>query len=400
MDTKAEILDLAVDHYKREFAGLSALDIAEKLGLPHDQAIAYLNALRVDGKGVLRGPVKLEQMSIDVEQGATQFREVETVMFFPTRQVLRDRFDRERKDYGPFLNQLHLGASQVSLRYFEPSVLRKYVDEQEKYHFQDDVVEGWIAIRDEYYQALPPNKRNVETFGQVRYGKRRVTGGQQVVAAILCDLADLPVKEQLYWKSFEIEEPAFGERDEEFETFVRGNFNAEFVDHEDAIEKVYQGIRIVNAVLAPQKLFRRQGPNPHLVYPVINSRKAYSAAHKELWKLLGPDSLDKQVIEDLLKRQPPELGQDLPNGTWALFKRLIRHLSGTRFKALLEPFERIAKQRSLDAHEIDPLTLGSDDYVERFKDDCLDIARSLVSMAEYLRALIDPGLSEKEQAHA
>ncbi len=292
----------------------------------------------------------------------------------------------------PYAERVLRREPVMGLYYFEPEVLEKYCGHQEKYHFHDSVLGGAVATRDQYYLTLPEASRRRDIFATVDYGRRKLKGGGAAIAAFLYHLGRLPPKEQCYWWSFELEAPDFDDDDPGFQKWLDQELEGALVTHPDPIRSVYEAIRQVNAVVAPSKLFRREreDPNPHLVYPVSNTRKAYSATHKELRKLIGPDSIDVRVVKQLIaemRLQPALTGDERP---WALFKRLLSDLPADEQKQILEPLERSAAARSLDAHEIDDLKLASEDYVERFKRDCLDISSSLVRIAEHLTTLLSP----------
>lgn len=276
---------------------------------------------------------------------------------------------------GPFRDRVEHGQHPYGRAFFDSQVVSKYRDQQEKYDFVDDVMEGWVATNDAYYFSLPEDTRDEETFGQVRYGKRQLAGGGVAIAAILRDLADLPYKEQLYWRSFELDDPAFAEDDLSFHKFLRQDYGGEFVDHEDPIERVYAAIASVNDKIESGQLFRIINRNPHLSYPARNNRKAYSQAHNELRKVIGADSLDAKVIKRLLQTLAVSYPEDAK--PWSLFKTLVGRVCDEPRDRILEPFERNAKQRSLDAHEIDPLEIEKEDFVGRFKWDCLDVVKAL-----------------------
>src|SRR3990172_4231344 len=183
---------------------------------------------------------------------------------------------------------------------------------------------GWVATEDAYYFALPEHARDDETVGSIKYGKRQLTGGGVAVAAILKDLAALPHKEQLYWRSFELDQPVLAPDDPTFEKFVRQEFDAEDVDHQDPIQMIYSSVERINSLFTPEALFLVTIPNPYLQYPVLNTNRAYNDAHKELCKVLGLDR-SRKLNGHLLERVLAKVGQPerahKREGTWSMFKR-------------------------------------------------------------------------------
>ena len=236
---KEQILKIAVKDWKENFGGISALSIAKKLSVSHQEVLECFSTLKDEGKCTLRENVKLHPISIKLDaKGCGDIKEegeVITTMFFPSKQILKQQFEMENKDYGTFLNRLHLGNSQIKLYYFDPEVLSKYFNHPERYHISDDIIGGYILTKDEYYFSLPSDKRDENIFAQIRYGKRKLVSSSIAIAVILHDLSELPLNEQKYWESYEIDKPIFSNVDHDFEKYISQNFEAKFVDYEDPL---------------------------------------------------------------------------------------------------------------------------------------------------------------------
>jgi len=151
---KRKILSVAVQHWKENFAGVSALDVAEKLRISHKEALGYIHILRGEGKGTLHENVKLGRISFTFDDNGKLIKEekgeVVTAVFFPSKEVLKRQFEIDNKDYGAFSNRLHQGDSQTKHCYFGLEVLTKYLNHPERYDIQDDVIGGHILTKDEY----------------------------------------------------------------------------------------------------------------------------------------------------------------------------------------------------------------------------------------------------------
>jgi hypothetical protein len=389
--TRSKVLREAVSYWKQHFKGAGALELSESLGLPHGRVVAILRNLESRGLGWCR-PIDAGQrmiLELDGDAGVRVRSEPcpPSVIFFPGHEALLEEFRRAGVDYGPYSNLLHLGESQVALRYFGAPVLADYFAQQEKYRCEDQANWGYVDTKDQYYLSLTEAEQH--RWGvSVRYGKRRLAGGGMAVAAILIDLARLHPAEQRRWECYELKAPSFDREDPGFRDFVRQEFEGERVDHGDPIQGVYDAIRGANEAAAPCKLFRREQANPHLVYPVFNNRKAYSAAHKELQKIVGRDNLDVKALRCLLRRLTP--GIDLPSdeGAWALLKRVVAVLLPEDHKAVLAPLERVFSARSLDTHEIDPLGLDPADFHERFARDCESVSAAVTAISDRLRQIL------------
>ncbi|MGB7291252.1 MAG: hypothetical protein WBD99_03680 [Thermodesulfobacteriota bacterium] len=335
----SRLLDQIIGHWKKEFTGISALDLSHSLGLTHPVVIEKLKELANEGKISLREaalfPIPLTPSSGDHSEKSTNENQegVDTLIAFPSRDILEKAFAKESVDYGTFTNRLHKGDIQIKHYYFQPEVLDKYFNYPDRYYIKDDIVEGLIMTKDDYYFSLPENERDVDTFAIIRYGKRRLKDDKVAIAVIDHDLSELPKKEQLHWASHEIEKPEFLEEDKEYELYWKQNFDAEIIEYEDPLQQIYETIRKVNDKTG-EKLFRNESENPWLKYPVINTEKEYQNAHSELFKLIGRDSLNKDVLLTILKNKLKVSDEDLlrddtkeEKGQWALFKTLISKVS-------------------------------------------------------------------------
>src|SRR5438132_972828 len=105
----ADLLSLVVDRWKKDFKGISALEIADML---------------------------------------------DTLMAFPSRSVLEDAFHKDRVDYGVFTNRMHLGDGHIQLYYFKREVLDRYLKDPEKYEVDDDATGGDVRMTSNYFMSL------------------------------------------------------------------------------------------------------------------------------------------------------------------------------------------------------------------------------------------------------
>lgn len=367
--TSDEVLATAIRLRRVNFAdGVSSNAVSRELMVTHESILdAFAN---------------LEALGL-----ATLKRQGDSIFLSPSKSALVLAFKEGGLDYGPYLNRLHCGDSQIALSYFRREVLHKYFAEQEKYHFDDDVQGGSISTRDRYYARLCAEGREAEVISEIRYGKRKLSREGVAVTVILWDVAMLPYPEQLYWRSFQIEDPTFVEDDPSFSKFIRQDFGAEFVDHDDAIDHLYAALKEMNDQSTAGPLFRVI-QNPHLVYPLRNNRRSYSEAHNELRKVIGPDSMNARVLKTLLKALRVSYNDN--DGPWVLFKQLVSTVCDDK-KQVLEPFERNPKHRSLSSHEVDPLREEDMDFAAVFEQDCLDVVQALCALAIALRAHVRGG---------
>ncbi len=398
MRSRNSVLKYVVERWKQSFVGTSALELADRFSLTPSEVTRRLEVLVGQGTVYLRS-AQLGQADDFRESKAdngqiirfpTHWKMVDTVIAFPERHVLAEVFDQERKDYGVFTNRLHRGDSQLHHYFFRQDVLDKYLQHPDRYLIKDTIVAGCLLTKDAYYFSLPEDKRDTETFAEIRYGKRKLQQGGIAIAAIAKDLSGLPYQEQQYWASYEIQAGTeFAKDDQEFEKYYRANFEAEWVSYEDPLEGIGNAVESINNLtdrIVCGKLFRNTSENPHLRYIVRNTAKAYQDMHKELYKSLGADSLDKSVLQDLLKKfgaSEEELRDQ--NGKekkeWGLFKRFVNSFCNADFT----PLQRCFDARVADAHKVETIKLPNDDLTRKFRTDCGGILKTLKSIESYLK---------------
>ena len=146
-----------------------------------------------------------------------------------------------------------------------------------------------------------------------------------------------------------------------------------------------------------RRLFRVTEGTPFLRYPTINSERAYQQAHAELFKVLGSDSLDRDVLKSLykklfnkgitlngsfLKKWATKIF-NLKNeeaGPWAYFKKLSSEIPGINF----DGFNRCHKARNELSHEAEHPALPTQDLRQKFIDDTVSLLENLVKIKLYL----------------
>ncbi len=386
---KEKILEIAVQYWNENFGGISALHIAQKWTISHQEVLQYFHILRNEGKGTIRENVKLYPISFG-KKGTIAEGEVVTAVFFPSKKILKKQFEIENKEYSPFLNRLHQGNSRIKHYYFMLEVLDKYFRHPERYHIRDDVIGGYILTKDEYYLSLPENIKDEDTFALIRYGKRKLADGSVVLAIILYDLSELPLKEQKHWESCEIDHPDFSAIDNDFEKYTRQNFGAEFIDHEDPLSNIVEKIKSVNRLFDNEKLFRNV-ENLYLRYPAINTEKAYNDVHNELYKLIGTDSLNKKLIKNILLENLGKTDDDLihtesqrEKGTMKLFEMLFKNLETPKQELIKNAWSMVKTGRVGSAHKITQPALSQKDFIKQFRDDCTDLLKAFTIVEKEL----------------
>lgn len=385
MRVRSKLFRYIIERWKSNFTGTSALELADYFNLPHKRAIKILDKLASSGRLHLR-ETQLGQMKIHIVNGKTVVEDysgvlVDTLMAFPERHILESIFRGEGRDYGVFTNRLHTGDSQIKQYYFRQDVLDRYLRHQDRYNVYDTIVSGHISTKDAYYFSLPEHTRD-DVLAILRYGKRRLKGGNTAIAVIVKDLSSLSYQEQQYWASYELTNIEFAEEDREYEQYVRMMFNGEWGEYEDPLEQIYNMVSNLNSITTKTvggKLYDNIPEDLHSGYIVINTIEVYQSAHKELYKVLGTDSLNKKVIIGLLKRVFDVKEDDLlkqdgeEKGTWELFKTLV----GERMNIDFGPLQRCHDARISNAHKIVKKALPDTDMTIKFREDCKEILKTL-----------------------
>lgn len=383
---KEKILKIAVKQWNKNLGGISALFIAEDISVSHQEVLECFNTLSAEGKGTLRENVTLDQFSIKYDGNSygdmKEEGEVLTTIFFPSKQILKQQFEMENKNYGTFLNRLHLGNSRIELYYFDSEVLSTYFNHVERYDIIDNVIGGYILTNSEYYLSLPEDKRDENTFAVIRYGRRKLVNGSFAIATTLYDLSELPLKEQKHWEYHEIDDPIFLEIDYNFGKHIQQNFAAEFIDNGDPLIKIIEKIEYINSLFNGVNLFKNV-KNDYLKYPVINTEKVYCDVHTELYKLISADSLNKKLMKSILINNLGYECADLkdPNtkqykGSNNLFKMIFKNVGLNDKNIIDNAFEKIKAGRVEGAHKVTQPALQENNYIKQFIDDCENLLKA------------------------
>jgi hypothetical protein len=336
------------------------------------------------GYGSINANVTLHQLSFDPENIAAGFKHepVVTHIFFPSKQALHDAFyssSLPQQRLPEYTMRLHLGAHQIGLAYFTEEVLARYLDHPELYEINDSLAGGDVS-------AL--SKTSEDRYLYVRYGKCRLRSGGIAVTAIFKDLSDMGPSEQRYWHAFEIESPDIDKSDSHFQNFLARTYEGDFVDFEDPITRLVQGVEAVNKSIEPDALFTK-ARNIHLRLPVEQTYKSHCDAASELYKIVGPDNLSQLTLKDLLTRGFGMAPEDLrhaesgrPLSTLQLLSLLEGKLNAPGLLTnLLRP---LSKLRAEADHKVLAAEIESRSYSREFAEICNELAESLESLARLL----------------
>lgn len=374
----------AVDGWFKNFAGTSALDVARDIALDHPKVMRLFEELVRAGHGSINADVTLYQVSFDPENIAAGFKHepVVTHIFFPSQQALRDAFyssSLPQQRLPEYTTRLHLGANQIGLAYFAEEVLARYLDHPELYEINDSLAGGDVS-------ALSGTSE--DRYLYVRYGKCRLKSGSIAVTAIFKDLSDMGPSEQRHWHSFEIESPEIDKSDSHFQNFLARTYEGDFVDFENPIARLLQGIEGVNKSLEPENLFTKV-KNIHLRLPVEQTYKSHCDAASELFKIVGPDNISQPKLKSLLTGDFGVSPEDLihaesgrPLSTLQLLALLEEKLNAPGLlTTLLRPLSQL---RVAADHKVLEVETETRSYSRRFAEMCNELAVSLEELAKLL----------------
>lgn len=375
-DIQQKILELSIEQWNQSFGGTSALDICDKISVSNEEVMREMESLCNDEKGTINASVELYAIRIDPENPKFEFPKESTTthVFFPCKELLEDHFYSSklvREGFPEYKNRLHCGAHQPELVMFSEEVLSRYFDHPEWYEIDDSLSGGHISARSE----APENR-----FLYVRHGKRKLDDGKAAVTAIFKDLYAMSPEEQRHWHAYELNEATFDKNDPNFARFVARRYDGAWVDFSKPLQEVLDRIAEINQLFGEESLFKKC-QNDHFRPPVENTRKSYYDSCSELYKLIGPDSLNQKLIKNLLKK-----GFSVEDGE-LIHKESKRPLSPIQLLELLEEkigidgvissqIRLIGKDRMEADHKITASITEEQNFIEEFISLCQNFSCS------------------------
>lgn len=396
MTTKKRVEEHAISYWHENFAGVSALSAAEALGVSHEAVLDAFDELEAENRGSQRKPISLCAGAFTFTLGdpnaTDDYEEVESAIFFPAQPVLEKSFyesELSRRNLPAYKVRLHRGYSQIQLLYFKAAVLGRYIDHPELFIVDDSVAGGNIRTRD----GLASNVKietDADNFGMIDFGKRILIEGKHAVTAILHDLSELPETHQRHWHSYEIDHPRFRADDPDFENFVKRQLRAEWTDYNDPLIKALAELDRINLLLGEPPLFRNV-KNDYLAYPVKNSFKDYCDCCSELYKLVGPDNLNAEVLRGFLRthfdysdERFVHTDSGRPMGTLQLLRLVAAETSATRLMGAIEE----VKTHRIDAdHKVTQPSVARQNYMVAFRQVCTVLCEGLIEFGDCLEKI-------------
>lgn len=381
-----QIIKICSDKWFENPVGICSLDLVENIGLSNKEIMKIMEELVKKGAGTINANEKmyLVTLNMDKDGDISHGKEVNTHIYFPSKEVLKSKFNRSRyakKDVPEYTKRLQLGENQIGLAFFEEEVLKKYFDHPERYKIEDTLAGGTIESS---YES-----KDIEYFN-VRYGKKLINNGKTTVAAIYHDLSMLNQNEQKYWSSYEIKDFIADRGDKNFNLFLSRTYEGEFNEFPDPINDLSNILNLLNEEFGKEKLFINL-KNIHLRAPVENTRKAYCDSCSELYKIVGPDNIKKNVMIAYMKTrlniQDSELVQNKSNRELSsiqllqLIEKKVSHNTD-----LTDRIDFIKKMRIEADHKIINDAEGDYTYTWKFSLICSEI---VYFFQEFLKELIN-----------
>ncbi|MBP6237202.1 MAG: hypothetical protein KA270_05255 [Saprospiraceae bacterium] len=395
MNIKKEIIKIAISHWEVRNVGISGLDLADRLEVPHGTVLTNLEQLAKEAKGTLNTNVTLYPLRIEINENDPfdikplsfdNIEGVKTHVYFPSKKLLEKNYQKNIQKFfnkGEYTNRMTRGYGQIELIPFNIKVLGKYLNNKENYEIDDDITGGTIRQNSEYLSTLTYEEQEKIDFVSVWYGKRQLKNGKFAVCAILNDLATMSKKEQSYWYGFELEDPIFNRRDESFFRFFRRAYQGAWIESNDPIDKIVEGINTFNKNPIHEGVFTNNS-NPYLRYPIQNTYKDYADCCSELFKIVGPDNIKKNKLDEWitkgLKLDESKLihkQSGRPLSTLQVFTLCLEHYDSNLASEFSSIWEKVKKHRIEGDHKITKPNISNKpkNYIQEFKDLCWEVAK-------------------------
>ena len=146
--------------------------------------------------------------SIKTQTGYLQDENVNSFLF-PTEKALKNEVETSEK---PYTSELKHGKPQLEVRYFSPEIIESYIQDP---HYSCNLFGyfGELSLKPEYYEANPDGREDVNKFGLAYIKGSKLN---RAICVLLRDLSRLSTKQQMRWKSFELEDQSSCEINKDF----------------------------------------------------------------------------------------------------------------------------------------------------------------------------------------
>ena len=371
-----KVLEQAVKHWTSHKTGTDSKRIAQEIRVSHDSVKQAMLNLEATGLATLNKDEPLNMVSFGA--GGMKFKPVVCHIIFPSKAVLTDNFyksDLVRQNLPIYEERVMKGTHTYSFAYFNEEVLRKYLTRPDLYDVSDTVSGGRVQYMGED-EAL---------YVEIRHGRRKLSNGRSAITVFVTDLLKMNEAEQRYWHGHEISAPTFADEDEGFADFLDVNLEGKWISYKDPVSDAVAAIKRTNERLQAE-IFRNTD-NALLHAPVENTEKAYCDSCSELFKLIGNDSLNKDILEAYLVEHFGAKQEEF------IHKESQRPLSGLQLLSLLQEkagtgnqavkaIKSIGDDRIKAAHALTFKGDPSKIYIDMFRDKCATLTEALDSFSE------------------
>ncbi|HEX6983657.1 MAG TPA: hypothetical protein VF181_12930 [Balneolaceae bacterium] len=373
-----------MEKWNKRFDGISSFNVSAKLGIDHKKVRkAFKNFLR-QNKGTLNESVVLRPFELN--------KNITTTVFFPSKESLKESFsksDLAAKHIPEFKKRLHLGHRRSELAYFSKSVLSKYFNLTDKFDIQDSLFGGFLSSKSTDVSGSSKEEPPKEKVPILRFGKRKLDKDEQVVTAILEDLAELPESEQQHWHFSEIERPNFSLFDPDFHKYYLRYYDGIPVHKRDPLKGLLEILKKINSLPNVGNLFNNLD-DVHLQYPVKKSSEDFAASCDRLYKVIGPDNLNIKALKKYLRtnynyRDKDFFGEEnQPVGNEQLFGKFLKEI-GFLENSIDKLLNSVKEHTIPPDHQINALRSGAHDFLSEFRNLCQSLLISYTILYEKLR---------------
>lgn len=307
---------------------------------------------------VVNPHIKGYDLKLTIEQHLVNAKATDwTVCFYPTREALVNETTDASK---PYTARLQKGCPQFEIVYFDIEVLERYINNP-KYKIVDLGYKGSIYLQDSYCSE------DEEEYGEYikEYGMAYKRGDKLIraVAVFVRDLANVPKKTQMLWRSFEhtIQTDYYVARG-----FITNAIEGAFVTECWIFDAMLEGMGIINlqceAVGIPP-LFNHVwmgdfGERPDgygsILLPTLKNYYDFISVLEKLFVhniSIKAFQKDAGVIRSVERKDVD--GKE--KGSIAMFKEWLMKNVRASFdvaEVIIEPLKKIRKLRQTPAHEM------------------------------------------------
>lgn len=365
-DTEYRLFAEAVKAWGTTFGGVSAINLAQKAQVPHEDVMRFVESWVEAGRGTMNANVELSLVNFPAPGSSEKlsFTPINTHIFFPSREELTEHFyssGNARTEPPEFKKRLMCGEHQLALCFFSEEVLARYFSHLDWYEVDDSSAGGHIRTK-----AESPSDR----FIDVRFGKGRAQDAKTFVTAIYKDLYCFSDSEQRHWHAHEIVRPNLDPKDKNLRLFAARTYDGAWVVFPKPLKAVQDSLGNLNSKFSPHPLFGRL-ENEHLRMPVENTNKALADSCSELYKIVGSDSLKTKPLKVFLQSKFGKIEGDFmhssgrPLSALQLLEFVERELA--LVNRLSDVIKNIAKYRVEADHKVLSTSSDKQSYGEEFE---------------------------------